>query len=1103
MITVKPTGPLTATVLVVGSHPSVEAEQRQTPFAGSEAHLLSAMLHEAGFLYTEVRLAYLCDFRPYATQLKYVWTLTKKDAKHIPDCILHKGAYCSLAFLASAKRLEAEIERLQPNLIIALGDAPLHYLTGQTSISKWRGSLSTYQGSRAFTVLPTFAPDQINRVWAWRNFAVRDLSRGVEMAKSPRPPTRDYTLRVQPTFAEATRQLNILLVRLNTAVTPYAIAADIETIARHIACVGFAWSETEAICIPLMDEGGGAYFTFEEEYALVLLMQKILCHPKINLIGQNFSYDTQHFVRSWGFRPRIGFDTMLAQHVCFPGTPKDLATLASLYCKHYVYWKDELTDYKKMPADVAGFWLYNCKDCCNTYEIYNTLKDVIPHLGFSPQFAFLQNLNHHVISMMIRGVRIDTKMKGKLALELIDALADRTDALHQMLGFPLNISSPKQMQEFFYGDLGMKPVLAKKTYNPTTDEGALKELASREPILRPLVSLINETRSVGVFLSTFVQMRLDHDARMRCSFNVGGTETFRFSSSGDAFGSGGNLQNIPKGNEDDNDLAPNAFIFPNVRRLFIPDPGMTLFDVDLAGADAQVVAWEAEDEELKAIFRSGQKIHAINAKALYGADAGPDGKQQPYYGKAKMGCHLCLADDHEVLTADGWQLVQEVSEATEIVVCSLDGQTAFFEKPQAWYHAQDTLEMLEICGQAYHQLVTPNHKLPYATDSKGVVRWGQARHLPSSARLPKTVKFSGRVPANPDLLRLLSAFHADGTIAKKQVRFHFKKGRKIARLSKILTRLGQPLDLREYVDGSTNIFIKGSLAEWLIEQGKCPTWTMLQWSRECLQAYVDELPHWDGCISSTSVSFSTVVPETAEIVHTLLHLCGQSGNTYPTGNIGGITVQINNRPLHRLNSGLVRRVRYTGGLHCPTVSTGFFLTRYKGKIAITGNTNYGGQARTLSKGLGMSMKEAEWFQKRWFDMHPGIKTWHEEVENSLLTTRSVCNKFGFRRFYFDRIEGLLPQALAWIPQSTVALVINNGLVRISESNTELELFLQVHDSLVGQAPTHLFRKLLPALRDCLSVTVPYDDPLVIGTSLDYSEKSWGDLISLSWEDLHE
>src|SRR5215213_5100571 len=56
---------------------------------------------------------------------------------------------------------------------------------------------------------------------------------------------------------------------------------------------------------------------------------------------------------------------------------------------------------------------------------------------------------------------------------------------------------------------------------------------------------------------------------------------------------------------------------PNIRKLFIPDPGYTIFDCDLSGADAQVVAWEAEDEDLKAAFKKGLKIHAKNAEDIF------------------------------------------------------------------------------------------------------------------------------------------------------------------------------------------------------------------------------------------------------------------------------------------------------------------------------------------------------------------------------------------------------------------------------------------------------------------------------------------------------
>jgi len=155
-------------------------------------------------------------------------------------------------------------------------------------------------------------------------------------------------------------------------------------------------------------------------------------------------------------------------------------------------------------------------------------------------------------------------------------------------------------------------------------------------------------------------------------------------------------------------------------------------------------------------------------------------------------------------------------------------------------------------------------------------------------------------------------------------------------------------------------------------------------------------------------------------------------------------------------------------------------------------TNYGAKPRTLATTLGITVKEAEAFQKRWFEAHPGIKEWHQRTEEALWANRMVANRFGYRRYYFDRVEGLLPQALAWVPQSTVGIVTNLGMLNIHKKLPEVQLLIQVHDSLVMQLPEDRIEELLPQVIDCMKVTVPYDDPLVIGVGAKISPVSWGD-----------
>lgn len=106
--------------------------------------------------------------------------------------------------------------------------------------------------------------------------------------------------------------------------------------------------------------------------------------------------------------------------------------------------------------------------------------------------------------------------------------------------------------KFFVEDLKLKPILKRRAsgeYTPTFDDEALQKFSSREPLLKPIIQVIADMRSLGVFFSTFVQAPLDYDGRMRCAYNIGGTIEYRFSSSENAFGSGTNLQNIPAGDK--------------------------------------------------------------------------------------------------------------------------------------------------------------------------------------------------------------------------------------------------------------------------------------------------------------------------------------------------------------------------------------------------------------------------------------------------------------------------------------------------------------------------------------------------------------------------
>jgi DNA polymerase I-like protein with 3'-5' exonuclease and polymerase domains len=289
------------------------------------------------------------------------------------------------------------------------------------------------------------------------------------------------------------------------------------------------------------------FYSEDEELEITLKLRELLTLRSTQVVGQNFHYDAQYFAHHYGYVPNLVFDTMITHHTLLPGTPKSLDFLSSIYCDFHRFWKNE-TQEATLKRDDNIRWLYNCTDCCVTFEIAEKQASLVSREKAHDIVARQHSRWWPILRMMLRGIRIDLEYRKTLSGELSEALKSRMEWLAYVLGHELNPKSPKQMATFFYTDL-MLPVQRQRKGKRaiTCDDEALKKLAKLEPIIAPIVDVILEIRSIGVFKSTFVDASLDTDDRMRCSFNVAGPETMRLSSGENAFGSGTNIQNIPTG----------------------------------------------------------------------------------------------------------------------------------------------------------------------------------------------------------------------------------------------------------------------------------------------------------------------------------------------------------------------------------------------------------------------------------------------------------------------------------------------------------------------------------------------------------------------------
>lgn len=121
--------------------------------------------------------------------------------------------------------------------------------------------------------------------------------------------------------------------------------------------------------------------------------------------------------------------------------------------------------------------------------------------------------------------------------------------------------------------------------------------------------------------------------------------------------------------------------------------------------------------------------------------------------------------------------------------------------------------------------------------------------------------------------------------------------------------------------------------------------------------------------------------------------------------------------------------------------------------------NYGEGEWTFARRAQIDRKTAGAIRDRYFDMFPRIKAWHLSIQSRLGKSRTMTTPMGRKRTFFGLWgDQLFRKAYAFVPQSTVADVLNLALIRLdSLTNSgkyttfaKPEPMLQIHDAFVVQ-----------------------------------------------------
>lgn len=713
-----------------------------------------------------------------------------------------------------------------------------------------------------------------------------------------------------------------------------------------------------------------------------------------------------------------------------------------------------------MPA--AKRQVYNGLDCMLTLEIFEEIQRLTNAEPLAYNFA--RALQGPILEIMLRGFAVDKNERAQ-ALHKLKSRMARLQTQLDRLAFavwdkPLNPRSSVQLQSFFYRSMAIPEIWTSKKGERklSMDRDTLEKL-DLHLFARPIVATILAIRGVAKQIEV-LETEVSSDGRMRTSYNIGGTETGRLSSSAASDGTGSNLQNIE----------------PALRRMFIADPGMVLVVIDLEQAESREVGWlcgtlfgdwtyldACEDGDLHTTTcrliwpnlswtKDPKANKALAEQNFY--------RHYSYRDMSKRGGHGCLTADHEVLTRNGW--VSITDKPQEILIWN--EHKSYFAPVVQWTDFSYTGQVHSFEGNSMSSRMTADHRIPYKKDQAG--RWYERQAKDGPGKLmPLGANYVGGTEVVP--ARLIAAFMADGhQKSTNRMEFHFKKERKISRLMTLCEQYGF-----KYEDHCPKITVHGALP-------KTPGPFQLNWTKECIEDFLDELKYWDGHIGPTSVSLFSVHKEHLEWLKTLGRICGIGGNIQLPRKSGfGSTVyslQQNNRQYANGPSlAWTQKAEENIRMLCPTVETGFFYVRRNNRIFVTGNSNYFGKPFTMARHLKVPASLMSDFQARYFGAFPAIPKWHRWTAEQLQTTSILTTPWGRERQFFGRAtdDTTLREAIAYIPQSCTADRTNLGLLRIWQSMPQVQLLAQTHDSVTFQCPHQIVDEVVPAALACMEIPI--------------------------------
>lgn len=426
------------------------------------------------------------------------------------------------------------------------------------------------------------------------------------------------------------------------------IACDIET--RRVEwednlllSIGFAYGPDHCLAIHNIPIRGAKHevTTWEHDDEVVDVLNWVFNQSDIKYIWHNGKFDCGRLKYLVGVDAHVDHDTML-QHFCCINEKQGthgLKDLGQLYLQAPA-WDDELDkikrDWCKLHKVPLRDFMYDSiptsilipymqRDCIATYRLHHVFNKLtrpgsefiygqlcrastaygdIELAGQQIDVDYLEELEADLDKLVVQSQKRLDAVSGKYWDPLLYAAATGAKVKPNMEFSP---KSPKQLK-WMLGEVMGHPV---PSTDATTMQTLMDEIDSMgedaDPDAKEFMESILAVRKYSKYLETYVLGIRDvlcRDGRVRCTFNLHGTETGRLSSSSP------NMQNIPR----------NKMI----KNLIVASPGKCLLQLDYSQAELRVLAMLSGDPALIDIYVSGKDLHDAVADMMFGPDGHKD-----------------------------------------------------------------------------------------------------------------------------------------------------------------------------------------------------------------------------------------------------------------------------------------------------------------------------------------------------------------------------------------------------------------------------------------------------------------------------------------------